>query len=227
MRILYAQHLGPSLRAGYEQSFNRDLKQDIIDMTRISIKSTLKFYDDIHLYVDDDSKKYFDDLPITLHTLHTLPSIFCGAKLEVLKDQKDTDFIWVDPDIFISSKFDIDYNKAIMVDKHTYLDDFYFDRLSYFYRKNPKYVMERYWLNSGLLWFKDKEVMDYHIKLYEELMEISSDARIVETWNISHCGVKFGYGQFRGRRNQYLHFDGYKKFYDVTKNMIKGLEQYL
>jgi hypothetical protein len=227
MRILYAQHLDPSLRYGYEQSFNRDLKQEIIDMTRISIKSTLKFYDDIHLYVDDDSKKYFDDLPITLHTLHTLPSFFCGAKLEVLKDQKDLDFLWVDPDIFVSTPFDIKEGYDFMVDKSTTLNDYYYERLSYFSKKNPKYKMVREWLNSGILWFGNMDSFNYHVNLYEELMKISSDARIVESWNISHCGEKFKYGTFQHSNTEYLHFDGYKKFYDVTKKMIKGLEQYL
>ena len=142
-------------------------------MTRISIKSTLKFYDDIHLYVDDNSKKYFDDLPITLHTLHTLPSFFCGAKLEVLKDQKDLDFLWVDPDIFISTPFDIKKNCDFMVDKATTLNDFYFESLSYFSKENPKYEMIREWLNSGILYFNTTESFNYHINLYEELIPSS------------------------------------------------------
>lgn len=227
MRILYAQHLDLSLRAGFNRFFNREVKQDIIDMTRVSIKSTLKFYSDIHLYVDIDSYQYFDDLPVTLHELKTLPEIFCGAKLEVLKDQKDLDFIWVDPDIFISSPFDIDYTKSFMVDKSTKLDDMYYERLSYFSKEYPKYEMVGDWLNSGLLWFRDTDVMEYHIKLYEELLTLSNDARIVESWNISHCGKKFGYGKFNHTKTQYLHFDGYKKFFDVSKNMIKGLEKLL
>lgn len=224
MRIVYAQHLDPSLRKTFDNYFGRDLKDEIIRMTRVSIKSVLRFYDDIHLYVDKDSHHYFDDLPVTMHVLHTLPEVFCGAKLEVLKDQKDTDFIWVDPDIFISSPFNIDTSKNIMVEDMTYLDDFYYNRLSGFSKESPQYPMVREWLNSGLLWFKSSDVMNYHINLYEELLELTQDARIVETWNISHCGLKYGYNTFRSTRTEYLHFVGYKKFYGVTKEMIKGLE---
>lgn len=227
MRIVYAQHLDPSLRKTFDNYFGRDLKDEIIRMTRVSIKSVLRFYDDVHLYADKDSHQYFDDLPITMHVLHTLPEIFCGAKLEVLKDQKDTNFIWVDPDIFISSPFNIDTTKSIMVENMTYLNDFYYNRLSGFSKMNPQYPMVREWLNSGLLWFNSREVMDYHIELYEDLLTKSIDSRIVETWNISHCGMKYGYGMFRHTNTEYLHFEGYKKFYSVTKEMIKGLELYL
>lgn len=106
----------------------------------------------------------------------------------------------------------------------TYLDDFYYNRLSGFSKESPQYPMVREWLNSGLLWFKSSDVMNYHINLYEELLALTQDARIVETWNISHCGLKYGYNTFRSTRTEYLHFVGYKKFYGVTKEMIKGLE---
>lgn len=227
MRIIYAQHLDPSLRKGYETTFKRDLKYEIIEMTKTSIKCASQFYDDIHLYADKESYKYYKNLPVTLHELKTLPEFFCAAKLEVLKDQKDTDFLWVDPDIFMSTKFDIDETKSIMVDNMTYLDEKYYKRLGYFSNENPQYPMVREWLNSGLLWFKDKDVFDYHVNLYEELLTINKDARIVETWNISHCGEKYGYGVFRHRNNEYIHFDGYKKFYGITKKMIKNINSTL
>ena len=227
MRILIAQHLDPQLRKGFENLFLRDLKPEIIKMTRLSIKSALKFYDDIHLYLDRDSFKYFNDLPVEIHELETNPKFFCGAKLEVLKKQKDLDFIWMDPDIFISTPFDINYDESFMVEKMTYLNDYYYKRNSFFYEKYPKYPMVREWLNSGLLWFRDEEVFNRHIELYEELMSITKNSIIVETWNISHIGKEYGYGTFQHSSTEYLHFDGYKKFYGVTKDMINLLENYL
>lgn len=227
MRILYALHFHPSLRKGFEDYFGRDLKDEMIDMTKISIRTMLKFYDDIHLYLDVDSVEYFKDLPVTIHILKTLPEFFCGAKLEVLKDQKDLDFIWVGPDVFISSKFEIDNTVSLMVDNMTYLNDYYYHRNARFNRRFPKYEMVREWLNSGILWFGNKDAFDEHISLYEELLKITDKAVVVETWNISYIGNKYGYKTFRNTKSEYLHFEGYKKFYDITKNMIKGLDLYL
>lgn len=226
MRLLLAQHLDPLLRAGFERVFNRDLKEEIITMTRVSIKCALQFYDDIHLYCDKESEKHYNDLPITLHELKTTPEFFCGAKLEVLEDQKDCNFIWVDPDIFISTKFYIKDDARFMYEKSTTLDDFYYEELSYFSKKYPEYPMVREWLNAGLLWFKDREVLDYHINLYKELMTKTLDARIVETWNLSHCATKFISHDFR-KTTEYLHFDGYKKFFGISRDMIKQLDLYL
>jgi hypothetical protein len=226
MRLLFAQHLDPSLRQGFENFFNRDLKEEIITMTRVSIKSALKFYSDIHLYCDKESEKHYNDLPITLHELKTTPEFFCGAKLEVLEDQKDCDFIWVDPDIFISTKFNIKDDVRFMYEKSTTLNDKYYNILSYFSKNHPEYPMVREWLNAGLLWFKDREVLDYHINLYKELMTKTLDARIVETWNLSHCATRFTHYEFR-LTTEYLHFDGYKKFFGISRDMIKQLDLYL
>ncbi len=226
MRLLFAQHLDPSLRMGYENFFKRDLKGEIITMTRVSIKSALKFYSDIHLYCDKESEKYYNDLPITLHELKTIPEFFCGAKLEVLEDQKDCDFIWVDPDIFISSTLNIQKDVRFMYEKSTTLNDKHYNKLSYFSKMYPEYVMVREWLNAGLLWFKDREVLDYHINLYKELMGKTLDARIVETWNLSHCATKFTNYEFR-ETTEYLHFDGFKKFFGISRDMIKQLDLYL
>ena len=93
MRLLFAQHLDPSLRLNLENIFKRDLKEEIITMTRVSIKSSLRFYSDIHLYCDKESEKHYNDLPITLHELKITPEFFCGAKLEVLEDQKDLEIL--------------------------------------------------------------------------------------------------------------------------------------
>ena len=52
------------------------------------------------------------------------------------------------------------------------------------------------------------------------------DARIVETWNLSHCATQFTNYEFR-MTTEYLHFDGYKKFFGISRDMIKQLDLYL
>lgn len=229
MRIVMAQHLDPSLRKGFENRFNRDLRDEIVDMTTLSIKLLSKHYDDIHLYLDRDSFKVFENLPVTIHELKTKPNFFCAAKLEVLKDQKDHNFLWVDPDIFISKPFTLNHKFPLMVDKDTTLNDFYYDRNKYmlneinFIKEDDEYHMVRSWLNSGLLWFRDESIFKEHIKLYEELLTYSYNAIIVETWNISYLGDKYGYGTFQWMGDEYIHLDGYKKFFGISKDLIKNL----
>jgi len=227
MRILYGLILDKKLTGKYGLRFGRDLTEEIVFMARVSIKTFLRFYNDIHFYTNKESFHYFEDLPITLHETKVTPNIFCGVKLEVLKDQKDTNFIWVGPDVFISSKLNVSHERPIMVDDVTILPDSFYEKLSGFNKQYPQYPMVREWVNSGILWFRDKEVMDYHINLYEELLEISDDARIVESWNASHCCNKFGYYTFRMSGSEYIHLDGYKKYYGVVRDMIKGLDNYL
>ena len=226
MRLLFAQHLDPSLRLNLENIFKRDLKEEIITMTRVSIKSSLRFYSDIHLYCDKESEKHYNDLPITLHELKITPEFFCGAKLEVLEDQKDCDFIWSSPDVFLSSTFNIKDDVRFMYDKMTTLDDEHYEKLSYFSKKYPEYVMIRKWLNAGILWFKDREVLDYHIDMYKELMTKTLDPRIIETWNLSHCATKFTNHPFSST-SEYLHLEGKKKFFGISRDMIKQLDLYL
>ena len=52
------------------------------------------------------------------------------------------------------------------------------------------------------------------------------DPRIIETWNLSHCATKFTNHPFSST-SEYLHFEGYKKFFGISRDMIKQLDLYL